>query len=68
MRLIRALMVGERCGPCKRAHGYRKARPEETVNGRFHRLFEVKWCAGCETFTVTETWGVWWELPVAAVA
>jgi len=65
VRLVRALMVGERCGLCKRTYGYRKARPEETLNGRFRRLFEVKTCYVCLAPSATETWPVWWELPVA---
>jgi hypothetical protein len=58
-------MVGERCMACNRVRGYRKARPEETLNGRFHRLFELKDCAACGTATATHTWAVWWEMPLA---
>ena len=75
MRLIRALMVGERCTACNRVHGYRKARPEETLSGRFRHLFEVKDCPSCFAVavsanrlpepTATQTWAVWWEMPVA---
>ena len=64
MRLIRALMVGERCGVCKRIGGYRKARPEETLNGRFRRLFEIKTCYGCLSPSQTYTWAVWMDFPV----
>ena len=67
MRLIRVLMVGERCTVCSRVHGYRKARPEETLNGRFRHLFDIKTCYACLAPTPAVTWAVWWELPVAAV-
>ena len=64
LRLIRALMVGERCPACKRVRGYRKAKPEETLGRRFHQLFEIKTCYHCLSPGQMETWAVWWELPV----
>jgi len=57
-------MVGERCMACKRVRSYRKARPEETLNGRFRRLFEIKTCYHCLSPGPMYTWAVWWELPV----